>query len=89
MNDVGRDIQSLTLFKRNSSGMLKRIKKTGRPLVLTVKGRAEAVVIDAAVYPGLKDRLDAVAGIRRGLAQAKKGIGRHVDDVFANLEHQG
>jgi prevent-host-death family protein len=29
---------------------MKRIRKTGRPLILTVKGKAEAVVIDAASY---------------------------------------
>ena len=58
------------------------MKKTRRPLVLTVKGKAEAVVMDPAVYQKLADRLDAIEGIRRGLAQAKKGMGRSVDDVF-------
>ena len=88
MIDVSQDIQSLTMFKRNSSGMMKRMKKTGRPLVLTVKGRAEAVVMDAEVYQELADQLDAVAGIRRGLAQAKKGMGRPVDEVFDDLERE-
>jgi prevent-host-death family protein len=50
MIDVTQDIQSMTTFKRNTSGLMKRIRKTGRPLILTVKGRAEAVVIDAASY---------------------------------------
>ena len=39
MIDVTQDIQSMTTFKRNSSGLMKRLKKTGRPLVLTVKGK--------------------------------------------------
>jgi prevent-host-death family protein len=88
MIDVSQDIQSLTMFKRNASGMMKRMKKTGRPLVLTVKGKAEAVVMDAEVYQELADRLDAVVGIRRGLAQAKKGMGRSVDEVFDDLERE-
>lgn len=88
MIDVSQDIQSLTMFKRNASGMMKRMKKTGRPLVLTVKGKAEAVVMDAGVYQELADRLDAVVGIRRGLAQAKKGMGRPVDEVFDDLERE-
>ena len=88
MIDVSQDIQSLTMFKRNTSGMMKRMKKTGRPLVLTVKGKAEAVVMDAEVYQELADHLDAVAGIRRGLAQAKKGMGRPVDEVFDDLERE-
>jgi prevent-host-death family protein len=88
MIDVSQDIQSLTMFKRNSSGMMKRMKKTGRPLVLTVKGKAEAVVMDACVYQDLADHLDAVVRIRRGLAQAKKGLGRPVDEVFDEMERQ-
>src|SRR6266481_10146210 len=88
MIDVTQDIHSMTTFKRNSSGLMKRIKKTGRPLVLTVKGRAEAVLLDAAAYRDVADHLDAVASIRRGLAQAKKGLGRPVDEVFDELERE-
>ncbi len=88
MIDVTQDIHSMTTFKRNSSGLMKRIKKTGRPLVLTVKGKAEAVLLDAAAYRDVADHLDAVASIRRGLAQAKKGLGRPVDEVFDELERE-
>ena len=45
MIDVSQDIHSLTTFKRGSNGLIKRMKKTGRPLVLTVKGKAEAVIM--------------------------------------------
>jgi prevent-host-death family protein len=88
MIDVTQDIHSMTTFKRNSSALMKRIRKTGRPLVLTVKGKAEAVLLDAAAYRDIALHLDAVAGIRRGLAQAKKGQGRPVDEVFDDLERQ-
>jgi prevent-host-death family protein len=88
MIDVTQDIHSMTTFKRNSSGLMKRIRKNGRPLVLTIKGKAEAVLLDAASYQDVADHLDAVASIRRGLAQAKKGLGRGVDEVFDELEQQ-
>lgn len=78
----------MTTFKRNSSNLMKRIKKTGRPLVLTVKGKAEAVVLDAAAYQEIALQLDTIANIRRGLAQAKKGLGRSVDEVFDDLDRQ-
>jgi prevent-host-death family protein len=88
MIDVTQDIQSMTTFKRNSAGLMRRVKKTGRPLVLTVKGKAEAVLLDAAAYQDVAAHLDALGSIRRGLAQAKKGLGRPVDDVFDELERQ-
>lgn len=72
----------------NSAGLMKRIRKTGRRLVLTVKPKAEAVLLDAAAYRDIADDFDAVASIRRGLAQARKGLGRPVDEVFDELERQ-
>ncbi|MGA3188646.1 MAG: type II toxin-antitoxin system Phd/YefM family antitoxin [Bryobacteraceae bacterium] len=86
MIDVSQDIHSLTAFKRDTNGLMKRMKKNGRPLVLTVKGRAEAIVLDPVVYQRLAEYHDAVEGIRRGLAQAKKGLGQSVDEVFDEIE---
>jgi len=88
MIDVTQDIHSMTTFKRNSAGLMKRIRKTGRPLILTVNGKAEAVLLDAALYREVAEHLDSVASIRRGMAQAKKGMGRSVDDVFDDLERE-
>jgi prevent-host-death family protein len=75
MINVTQDIQSVTTFKRNSVGLMKRMRKTGRPVVLTVKGKAEMVIMDANAYQQMADRMDTVEGIRRGLAQAKEGSG--------------
>ena len=89
MIDVIQDIHSMTAFKRDSTGLLKHMRESGRPLVLTVNGKAEAVVLDAACYRDVAEHLDSVARIRRSLEQAKKGLGRPVDEVFADLESEG
>ncbi len=47
------DIHSLTDFARNTKAYAKKLKKTGRPAVLTVNGRAEFVVQDAKSYQHL------------------------------------
>jgi len=52
------DILSLTDFHRNSKVHLNRLRLTGRAAVLTVNGKAEAVVQDAAAYERLLDRLN-------------------------------
>ena len=65
---------------------MKQMKKTGRPLVLTVRGKAEAVVLDAASYREVAAHLDTMASIRRGLTQARKGMGRPADEVLDELE---
>lgn len=88
MIDVTQDIHTLTEFKRKTTGMIRHIKKSGRPVVLTVKGKAEAVVMDASTYQRWADRLSAIEGISRGLAQARRGQGRGVDEVFDELDSE-
>jgi prevent-host-death family protein len=89
MLDITHDIQSLTTFRRRSGDFIKQLKKTKRPVVLTVKGKAAAVVQDAEAYQRLLDvaaRADAVEGIRQGLEDVKKGKTRPAKQFFAEFE---
>lgn len=73
------DIRPVSDFQRHTKACVARLKKTGRPEVLTINGRAEVVVQDAAAYQQLMDRLDAIEGIRRGLESAARGEGIPLD----------
>jgi prevent-host-death family protein len=89
MLDLTKDIQSLTTFRRRSGDFMKQLKKSKRPVVLTVKGKAAAVVQDAGAYQRLLDvaaRADAEEGIRQGLDDAKKGKTRPVREFFSEFE---
>jgi prevent-host-death family protein len=82
------DIHSLTEFQRNAKALIGKIKETRSPLVLTVNGRPEVVVQDAATYQALVDRLremEDLVAIREGLAQADAGDARPAREVFAEL----
>jgi PHD/YefM family antitoxin component YafN of YafNO toxin-antitoxin module len=52
------DIRSLTSFSRNIKAHLKRLKRTGRPELLTVNGKAEVVIQNAAAYQRLIELLE-------------------------------
>jgi PHD/YefM family antitoxin component YafN of YafNO toxin-antitoxin module len=52
------DIGSLTDFSRNTKAHLKRLKRTGRPELLTVNGKAEVVVQNASAYQRLIESLE-------------------------------
>jgi prevent-host-death family protein len=89
MLDITKDIQSLTTFRRRSGDFMKQLKRSKRPVVLTIKGKAAAIVQDAEAYQRLLDiaaRADAYEGIRQGLVQAKQGKGRDVKEFFAEFE---
>ena len=52
------DIGSLTDFARNAKAHQRRLKRTGRPELLTVNGKAEVVVQNASAYQRLLEALE-------------------------------
>jgi prevent-host-death family protein len=89
MLNIPDDIQPLTTFRRRSSEFLKQIKKSKRPVVLTVNGKAAAVIQDAEAYQRLLDiaaKADAREGIRQGFEDVRKGRTRPVEEFFKEFE---
>jgi prevent-host-death family protein len=91
MLDITKDIQSLTTFRRRSGDFMKQLKKSKRPVVLTVKGKAAAIVQDAEAYQRLLDiaaRADAQEGIRQGLDDVAHGRTRPVRKAFDEIRRK-
>ena len=91
MLDITKDIQSLTTFRRRSGDFMKQLNKTKRPVVLTVKGKAEAIVQDAGAYQRLLNiaaRADAHEAIRQGLDDVANGRTRPARDVFNEIRQR-
>jgi prevent-host-death family protein len=89
--DLTQDIQSLTTFRRRSGEFMKQLKKSKRPVILTVKGRAAAVVQDAEAYQRLLDiaaAADAGEGIRQGLEESRLGLGQSAREFFPQFEDE-
>lgn len=70
-----QDTYSLTDFKQNAQEHLDRLRQTGRPEILTVNGKAQAVVMTPEAYDRLVDAAfrEARAKIAVGLSQAREG----------------
>lgn len=84
-----QDIHPLTDFKRNTSDFLRQLKETGNPVVLTINGKAEIVVQDAASYQRLFDlaeKLESIQAAKESLASVDRDEGRPMDDVLDALE---
>lgn len=91
MLDIAKDIQSLTTFRRKSGQFLKQIKKSKRPVVLTVNGKAEAVVQDAQAYQRLLDiaaRADVYEALRQSEDDIARGRTRPAREVFNELRRR-
>ena len=89
MLNIVTDIQSLTEFRRGSARMIRQLRKSKRPLVLTLNGKAAAVVQDAEAYQRLLDvaaRADAREGVRQGLEDARGGRTHPAREFFREFE---
>ena len=86
--DILKDILPMTTFRNHSANVMQHLKKTRRPVILTVNGKAAAVVQDAEAYQHLLDlaaEASAAEGIRQGLEDLKRGQTRPASEVFREL----
>ena len=85
MLNLRQDIHPLTNFERNTADFVKQMKKIGRPVVLTVNGKAELVVQDARTYQDMleRERFEVVEAIHQGLSDVEEG---HIHGARGALE---
>lgn len=86
--DITKDIQSMTTFRNHSAVFLEHLKETRRPMVLTVNGKAAAVVQDAEAYQHLLDlaaTASAFEGMRQGREDQLAGRTRPAREVFDEM----
>ena len=91
MLDIGQDIQSLSQFKRNTPEFLQQLRETGRPVVLTINGKAELIVQEAQSYQkllDLVDRLETIEGVKRGIQDVNEGKTRPLAEFDAEMREK-
>ena len=70
---VADDIVPIGEFKAHASQMLKRVRSSNRPLVITQNGKPSAVVITPEEFDMLSERRRFVAAVEEGLRDAEAG----------------
>jgi len=68
--NLSEDIRSVTDLKRKTKEILNQVHRTKRPVVLTVNGKADAVLMDTKTY---EKHLKA-SNIMRLLVQAEEDV---------------
>jgi prevent-host-death family protein len=74
-------IKPISYFKANAAEMLKELRETGQPYVLTQNGEAAAVLVDAHEYDKLQRALALAQIIRISEEQYRRGEGRSISSV--------
>ena len=91
MFDITKEIQPVTTFRRKPAQFLKQIRKSKRPIVLTVNGKAAAVIQDAEAYQRLLDlaaEADVFEAVRQATEDIARGRTRPVREAFAELRRR-
>jgi PHD/YefM family antitoxin component YafN of YafNO toxin-antitoxin module len=91
MINITEDIHSLTEFKKNTGSFIHNLKKTGRPNVLTVNGKAEIVVMDAMAYQKIQEKLEleqTILETNNSLKDFESGKFSSAEKVFGELKNK-
>lgn len=83
---VTEDIVPLSELGASASVLMKKLRETGRAVVLTEKGRPAAVLMTPEEFDGLRQREQVIAAVERGRADVRAG--RVVDDEDLGREFE-
>jgi PHD/YefM family antitoxin component YafN of YafNO toxin-antitoxin module len=86
-----KNIQSLTSFKRNTVESVEQIKKSKSPIVLTVNGRAELVVLEADAYEEMLEKIEqaeTIRAIKNGIEAFENGQAKPAREALADLKQK-
>ncbi len=70
---ITRDIRSITELKKHTNSVLQQVHKTRRPVVLTVNGKAEAVLLDASEFERMSSAFDLMQKLSKAEMDIKIG----------------
>ena len=80
---------SLTDFQRNARGFIEGLNHTKKPVLLTVNGKVQAVLVDPTTFQEMEEKLDRerfVAAIREGERAIQEGRTRPAEEVLAEMK---
>lgn len=88
MINLRDEINSLSNFKRNTADFLEQMRRTGKPIVLTINGKAELVVQDAGSYQKLlelAERLETIEALKPAIKEMNEGKGERLESIIQEL----
>ena len=80
---------SLTDFQRNARTYIENINETHEPMLLTVNGKVQAVLVDPATFHLTEQALEQarfIAAIRAGEQSIQEGRTRSAEEVFGDIK---
>ena len=81
-----RDIRPLSEFRANAAALIKQVRTTRRPLVLTQHGKSAAVLLDVEEYERLVERAEVIEDVATAEEQLGRGEGVSQEEARARIQ---
>ena len=85
---VSEDIVPISDFKAQASEWLRRIARSGHPLVITQNGRPAGVLLSPAAFDELADRQQLISAVQEGMADEQAGRFHTTEEVLNAVENR-
>jgi prevent-host-death family protein len=82
---IDTDIKPVSEFRANAADLIEQVRTTGRPLILTQRGRSAAVVVDAVDYEDMVEEIELLRDVHTAVEQIAGGKGVSNSDAKKRL----
>ena len=82
------DIIPIGEFKTHASRVMRKLRDSGRPVVITQHGRPAGVLVTAAEFDRLTERDRFIAAVNEGLADSNAGRVISDDELTAEFDRR-
>ena len=82
------DFRSVAEFEQDPREIMRQVHRTGRPVVVTVKGKPDVIVLDAAVFERRLKLVNLAHLLAEAAADLRAGRTRPVEEFFSELNRE-
>jgi antitoxin YefM len=72
---IDQDIKPLSEVRTGIANYIKQVRDTKRPVIITQHGKGVAVLLDAAEYENMQEKLELLTDVQTSLNQLAHGQG--------------
>ena len=83
---ITEDIKSVSDLKKKTNEIFKQLHRTGRPVIVTVNGKPDAVLLDVKVFEQKMKALNMAAFLAESEFDVKEGRTRPARDFLKELK---
>jgi prevent-host-death family protein len=79
---LSEDFKTVEELRADADAIIAQVHRTGRPIVVTVQGKPDVVILDAAVYENRLKTVNFAQMVAEAEAEVRAGLARPIEEVL-------